>query len=135
MNPTNAVEELLRYSMISGTGLTHIAVAIEDVILSGVQIRAGEAVVSPLIAANRDPGLFSDPDTFDITRPDSDRHLGFGHGIHYCIGAPLARIQLRTAFHHLATRFPTMRSAEDLSELSWSSDLLPRRMKTLQVTW
>ncbi|UUN25297.1 cytochrome P450 [Streptomyces sp. FIT100] len=129
-----AVEEILRHSMTSGTGLTHPTVATEDLTLSGVRIRAGEVVVAPLIAANRDPGRFTEPDTFDITRADAASHLAFGKGIHYCLGAPLARIQLRAAFGRLARRFPAIRRA-DTGDLAWSTDMLPNRIKELTVTW
>ncbi|GGV55753.1 cytochrome P450 [Streptomyces spectabilis] len=129
-----AVEEILRYSMTSGTGLTHAAVATQDVTLSGVRIRAGEAVVCPLIAANRDPSRFTEPDTFDITRTDATSHIAFGKGIHYCLGAPMARIQLRVAFRNLARRFPEIRRT-DTTALTWSIDLLPNRIKELNVTW
>jgi cytochrome P450 len=130
-----AVEEILRFSMVSGTGLTHPTVATEDVTLSGVVIRAGEVVVTPYIAANRDPAQFDDPDIFDITRHDARGHLAFGHGIHYCLGAPLARIQLRVWFRSLVEHFPTLRPAKRLNEPVWSPDLLPNRMKELVVTW
>jgi cytochrome P450 len=130
-----AVEEILRYAMVSGTGLTHVAVAVEDVELSGTVIPAGAAVIFPYIAANRDPAAFHRPDTFDITRTDTGDHLAFGHGIHYCLGAPLGRIQLRVWFRTLATRFPDLRLAADESELSWSTDLLPNRVKELAVAW
>ncbi|MFC5802367.1 cytochrome P450 [Streptomyces formicae] len=129
-----AVEEILRYSMTSGTGLTHPTVACEDVTLSGVRIQAGEVVVSPLIAANRDPSTFTEPNTFDIARTDATSHITFGKGIHYCLGAPLARIQLRVAFGGLARRFPAIRRG-DTTDLTWSTDLLPNRIKELMVTW
>jgi cytochrome P450 len=130
----NAVEEILRYSMISGTGLTHIAVATEDLTLAGVRIRAGESVVTPLIAANRDPQKFTDPDTFDITRSDASSHLAFGHGIHYCLGAPLARLQLRAAFRHLVQGFRGIHEVQT-AEPTWTADMMTNRMTELRVAW
>ncbi|MFI8221262.1 cytochrome P450 [Streptomyces sp. NPDC085932] len=78
--------------MISGTGMTHISVATEDLTLAGIRIRAGESVVTPLIAADRDPRQFNDPNRFDITRKGVSSHVAFGRGIHCRLGAPLARL-------------------------------------------
>ncbi|MEV4075636.1 cytochrome P450 [Nonomuraea fuscirosea] len=100
------VEELLRWLSIvhSGTG----KVTMTDVELSGVRIPAGELVMCALPAANRDPAYISDPDRLDITRGDLG-HVAFGHGVHHCLGAPLARMEMRIAFPALFERFPELR--------------------------
>ncbi|MCV2492045.1 cytochrome P450, partial [Geodermatophilus sp. YIM 151500] len=109
-----AVEEVLRHSgPVHGTKpLT----AAEDVTWHGETIPAG-AIVEPLIAsANRDPGAFPDPDTFDITRSPND-HLEFGSGVHLCLGANLARMETRVALGVLLDRCPGLRLAVDRAEL------------------
>jgi cytochrome P450 len=89
------------------------------------QVRVGDVVIPPysqviisLAAANRDPARFSEPESFDIDRDDGS-HLAFGHGIHHCLGAPLARMEARIAFAALHTRFPAMRLAVNHRALHW----------------
>jgi cytochrome P450 len=97
----NAVEELLRF--VSPVQLTG-RVLVEDVTLSsGPTIPKGHYVLTLLASANRDPGVFSDPDTFDLTRTEN-RHLGFGFGLHHCLGAPLARLETTIALPKLLAR-------------------------------
>jgi pimeloyl-[acyl-carrier protein] synthase len=99
-----AVEELLRYDgPVQRTG----RIAAEDVELAGVGIPAGSLVLGFLGAANRDPGHFPEPDRLDVTR-DEPRHLAFGYGIHYCLGAPLARLEAQVALDALLRRFPEL---------------------------
>ncbi|MEW9551893.1 cytochrome P450 [Nonomuraea sp. NPDC050783] len=100
------VEELLRWLSIvhSGTG----KVTTTEVELSGVRVPAGALVMCALPAANRDPAFISDPDRLDITRGDLG-HVAFGHGVHHCLGAPLARMEMRIAFPALFERFPGLR--------------------------
>jgi cytochrome P450 len=102
-----AVEELMRYLTIAHTGAR---AALADVELADQVIRAGETVCLSLIAANRDPKRFPDPDVLDIRRRAAG-HLGFGHGVHQCLGQQLARIELRVAFPLLLARFPALRLA------------------------
>lgn len=100
----NAVEELIRYD--SPLQLFE-RTATADVEVGGVTVREGQKIAALLGAANRDPGVFADPDTFDITRRDNP-HLGFGAGIHFCVGAPLARVELQTSLATLRSRFPNL---------------------------
>lgn len=103
-----AVEEVLRYDPpVQRTG----RVALVDTELEGVALRRGEYVVTLTGAANRDPAAYDEPGRFDITRSPSVEHLAFSSGIHYCLGAPLARIEATIALGALAERLPTLRRA------------------------
>ena len=101
-----AIEELLRYLSVLHHSIPRITTA--DVEICGVTIPAGELVLASLAAANRDPALLDDPDVLDIHR-DAASHVAFGHGIHHCIGAPLARMEMRIALPALFRRFPAWR--------------------------
>jgi cytochrome P450 len=90
----------------------------EDVPIGDVVIPAYAQVIVSLAAANRDPARYPDPETFDISRTDAS-HLGLGHGIHHCLGAPLARMEGRIALTALHTRFRAMQLAVDPTELRW----------------
>lgn len=103
-----AVEEMLRYD---GPVQRVRRVATADLELGGRQIRAGELVMAFLGSANRDPEAFADPDRFDIARP-APRHLAFGHGIHFCVGATLARLEAPIALRAIVSRFPGLRLQE-----------------------
>jgi cytochrome P450 len=103
----DAVEEFLRYdSPVQGL----IRVARDDAALGGRQLRAGDALIVMIGAANRDPARFPDPDRLDLRREDN-RHLAFGLGPHFCLGAPLARLEAQVAFDALLRRFPSMQLA------------------------
>jgi hypothetical protein len=99
-----AVEELIRYD--SPLQLFE-RTAVSDTEIAGVVVRAGEKIAALLGAANRDPAVFDDPDRFDVARADNP-HLGFGAGIHFCVGAPLARVELQASLHTLLRRFPKL---------------------------
>jgi cytochrome P450 len=111
---SNAVEELLRYLTIGQRGAERVA--LEDVEIGGVHIKAGEQVVAHALAANFDPEFVESPDRFDITRRPS-AHLAFGFGAHQCIGQQLARIELEIVFKTLFERFPTLKLAKPVEEL------------------
>jgi pimeloyl-[acyl-carrier protein] synthase len=96
-----AVEELLRFD--SPVQISQRIVT-EDMELSGRAVRAGDEIVLMLGAANRDPGVFTDPSRLDVTRPDAHRHVAFGGGIHHCLGAALARLEGQVAFAALLSR-------------------------------
>lgn len=101
-----AIEELLRFdSPVQAT----VRVALEDVALAGSTLPAGALVVTVIGAANRDPAVFDEPDRLDIARDAARQHLSFGFGTHFCLGAPLARLEARHAFAGLLTRFPKLR--------------------------
>jgi nocardicin N-oxygenase len=128
-----AVEELLRWITLSTndtTGLPRIAT--EDVTLFGVTIPQGDAVFVSTNSANRDETLFVDPDTLDFSRTDN-AHLAFGYGIHRCLGAPLARIELTTAFEELTRRFPAARLAVAEEDLEWQRADMNHRLVALPV--
>src|SRR5438270_2152965 len=104
----NAVEELLRYDGPVETLAARWA--LEDLTLGGVKIPAGATVMVVVGAANRDPQGFGDPTRLDLRRQHTG-HLAFGHGAHYCLGAPLARIEAQIGLQSLLSRFPDLRLA------------------------
>ncbi|MCQ4207082.1 cytochrome P450 [Streptomyces longispororuber] len=128
-----AVDELLRHiPHRNGVGLPRIAT--EDVEVGGVLIRQGEAVYASYLAANRDPGVFAEPDTVDFDRTGT-AHLSFGHGPHHCIGAMLARMESEVMLAGLLARFPGLRLAGDPAETRWQSKGFIRGPQTLLVSW
>jgi cytochrome P450 len=127
-----AVEELLRYVPITRAGLERVTR--EDVELSGVTIPAGSTVVPLPNAAHFDPRFVPDPLRLDVGR-DPAAHLGFGHGVHHCVGAPLARAELRIALEVLTSRLPDLRLAVDLDQVEWKEGLIVRAPVELPVTW
>ena len=112
-----AIEELVRFT--APVPHATFRVTAEPVTLDGVQIPGHEQVLVCLGSANRDPGRFPAPDVLDIGRSDGP-NLGFGHGIHYCLGAPLARLEARVAFEELLGRHPGLRLAADRDALAWA---------------
>lgn len=106
--------------------------ATEPLTLGGQDIAAGDPVLVVLAAADRDPERFEDPDTLDLARRDN-QHLGYGHGIHYCLGAPLARLEGQTALATLLTRLPDLRLAVEPTDLRWRGGLIMRGLRTLPV--
>ncbi|WP_103381433.1 cytochrome P450 [Pseudonocardia dioxanivorans] len=126
------VEEIMRLGAPGDLGLLRYAHT--DVDVAGVTIRRGDAVILSINAANRDPAAFSDAETFDPGRPEH-AHLGFGHGAHFCIGASLARVELRTVFATLARRLPDLRLARDLDEIGVRVGHITGGVTELPVTW
>ncbi|MEU6251611.1 cytochrome P450 [Streptomyces sp. NPDC047043] len=127
-----AVEELLRYLTVVHIGLRRIAT--EDVEIGAVTIRAGEGVVVALQAANRDPAVFADPDTLDLTR-DAGQHLAFGHGLHHCLGQSLARAELQVALPMLFHRLPGLRLTDPAVEQYAFEGRAIHGVRELPVAW
>jgi cytochrome P450 PksS len=127
-----AVEELLRFSAPVETATERFAR--EDVEIAGVVIPKGDVVLAAIASANRDDRQFKNPDTLDISR-DPNKHLAFGLGIHFCLGASLARLEGQIAINTLLARTHDMRLAVDRSKLRWRSALVLRGLKALPVTF
>jgi cytochrome P450 len=111
-----AIEEVLRYD--APVPHSTFRYAREPVEIGGATIPAGAQVIINLASANRDADRYTDPETLDIDRTDT-RHLAFGHGIHFCLGAPLARMEGQLALHSLFHRFPRLRIAVPFDQLHW----------------
>jgi cytochrome P450 len=128
---TNAIEEFLRYdSSVQMSG----RVALEDVEVGGKKIPKGESVLCLLGSANRDPAIYPDrPDRLDITRPNV-RPLSFGGGIHFCLGAQLARIEAEIAISTLLRRLPELR-LDNAENPEWRPTFVLRGLKALPASW
>jgi cytochrome P450 len=127
-----AVEELLRYD--GPVELATWRYATTALSVGGQPVAAGDPVLVVLAAADRDPARFDAPDTVDLARRDNP-HLGYGHGIHYCLGAPLARLEARTALATVLTRLPDLHLAADPGDLRWRGGLIMRGLRTLPVAF
>ena len=127
-----AVGEMLRAPGKGGGGIPRYAR--DDLEISGILVRAGELVLLDSGAANHDECVFPGPDRFDVNR-SAVTHLTFGHGMRYCIGAPLARIELRAVFTQLIARYPAMRLATSAAELGLNRDTLAGGLAQLPVSW
>ncbi|MDT5281466.1 MAG: hypothetical protein QOJ20_2661 [Mycobacterium sp.] len=127
-----AVEELLRWLSIVHSAIPRITTT--DVEIAGVPIPAGELVFVSLPSGNRDPGFTDSPEVLDIRR-GAPGHLAFGHGVHHCLGAPLARMEMRVAFPALLQRFPTLALAEDFDDVQFRSFHFIYGLKSLEVAW
>jgi cytochrome P450 len=125
-----AVEEVLRFEGPVETATYRYAA--EPLEIGGRAVAAGDPVMIGLDAANRDTARCPDPDRFDIRRAPQG-HLSFGHGIHYCLGAPLARLEAQAALATLLTRLPDLALAVEPSELRWRGGLIMRGLRTLPV--
>jgi cytochrome P450 len=126
----NAVEELLRFAC--PVNISSVRFTREPLELSGTVIPAGERLFVSILSANRDAGQFDNPDALDITRETSG-HLAFGHGIHYCLGAPLARLEIQAVLRALLDRFPGLRLTADPGTLQYRRSTLLHAPATLPV--
>ncbi|MGV2919647.1 cytochrome P450 family protein [Streptomyces alfalfae] len=127
-----AVEEFHRYDGPAPLAIRRFP--LQDVTIAGVTVPAGETVLLCLAAANRDPARFPDPDRFDPAR-DATGHVALGHGIHYCLGAPLARLETETALAALLERFPRLALGVPRGELRWRPSMRTRGLRELPVTF
>ncbi|WP_231158532.1 cytochrome P450 [Streptomyces sp. CNZ748] len=127
----DAIEEVLRYD--SPVNISSPRWAAEPITLNGVTVPAGQPLLISIMSANRDAAHFDDPDRFDIHRDKSGRHLGFGHGIHYCPGAPLARMETLIAVGKLIERFPGLGLAVSSDTLTMRDSLLIHGPASLPV--
>ncbi|MBB4984434.1 MULTISPECIES: cytochrome P450 family protein [Streptomyces] len=127
-----AIEESLRYDGPVETGTFRFTA--EPVTIGDTVIPAGQSVLVGIGALDRDPARFPEPDRFDIRR-DTRGHLAFGHGIHYCLGAPLARLEGRIALRTLLDRFPGLELDPDAGPLDWLPGMLMRGTRQLPVRW
>jgi pimeloyl-[acyl-carrier protein] synthase len=123
-----AIDEILRYD--NPVQITYRS-ALEDAEIKGQLIHKGDLVNSILGSANRDPERFTNPNEFDITRNEG-RHLGFGLGIHYCIGAPLGRLEATIIFETILRRFPNLQLKTE--NLEWQEHPIFRGLKALPVS-
>ncbi|OPF80202.1 cytochrome P450 [Streptomyces antioxidans] len=125
-----AVEELLRFVPL-GMAASFPRYATEDIEVGGTLVRAGEPVLVAVGSANRDALRFDAPGTLNVARP-ATQHLGFGHGVHHCLGAPLARLELQEALGALIERFPELRLAGDVE---WKGQMLVRGPRAMPIGW
>ncbi|WP_030773928.1 cytochrome P450 [Streptomyces sp. NRRL F-2664] len=126
------VEELLR--LTPSTPISFPRVAVEAVPLGSVTVQAGEGVIVSLLHGNRDGKTFAEPELLDPQGHDA-AHLTFGHGVHRCLGAPLARLQLQIVLERLMRRFPTLRPAAGPDAVVWKDGLGTRGLARLLVDW
>ena len=130
----NAVEELLRAATTGGGAGGVPRYARTDFGIGDVSIHAGDLVLLDIAAANHDPVAFTHPERVDIARQEA-AHVAFGHGARYCIGAPLARAELKAVFAQLIPRFPSMHLTVDPAELPTRRDVLAGGLVKLPVSW
>jgi cytochrome P450 len=128
-----AVEELLRFGQLSN-GIPPARITTEEVSLGGVTIPAGEVVLTLNNAANRDPAVFSDPGRLELSR-EAGPHLAFGAGIHHCLGAQLARMELQEALRGLLWRLPGLRLAVPSEQLRFKARMMINSLHELPVSW
>ena len=128
----SAVEELLRFGAPVETATERFAR--EDVELGGVTIRKGELVFAAIASANRDERQFPNPDVLDITR-EPNRHLAFGQGIHFCLGASLARLESQIAINQLLARTSDLRLKVPTDKLVWRGGLVLRSLRRCRCVY
>ena len=124
----NTIDEILRYD---GALYISLRVAIQDFEWQGRHIKTGDRIFLYHLAANRDRRVFTDPDRFDIRRADASHHIAFGYGIHFCLGAPLARLEMEIALPALLAKYPNMTLADTTVE--WKDNLVLRGLRSLRL--
>jgi cytochrome P450 len=127
-----AVEELLRWLSIVQTAIPRFTTT--DVEIAGVPIPQGRLVFASLPSGNRDADFIEDPEILDIGR-GAPGHLAFGHGVHHCLGAPLARMEMRIAFPALLSRFPNLALAEEFADVQFRTWNFIYGLRSLEVSW
>lgn len=127
-----AVEELLRFT--SPVLMSTERYAREDVTVHRATIPRGEMILGVIGSANRDETVFKNPDELDITR-DSNKHLSFGHGIHFCVGAPLARLEAEIAINTILARIPNLHLGVEADSLRWRPSMFLRGLESLPVSF
>ena len=125
----HALEELHRFD---GSSKVMVRIVAEEHERLGVAMEPGQTVFLGVAAANRDPARFPDPDRLVLDRADAGRHLGFGYGLHFCLGAPLARLESQVAIRRLLDRLPDLELAVGPDELRWGATILGRGLSALQ---
>jgi len=125
----NTVEEMLRHD---GALFMSMRVALQSFEWHGKQIEAGHRIFLYHLSANRDPRVFDEPDRFDIRRKDASRHIAFGYGIHFCLGAPLARLEVEVALPALLKRYPDLALADDA--VAWKTNFVLRGPTSLMLS-
>lgn len=126
-----ALEELHRYD---GSSKVMVRIAAVDHERAGASMTAGDTVFLGIASANRDPSVFERPDEIVLDRPNAHKHLGYGYGIHFCLGAPLARLETQIAIGRLMRRIPDLWLATDPSDLEYGATILGRGLRELPVT-
>ncbi|MGI8649586.1 MAG: cytochrome P450 [Rubrobacter sp.] len=128
----NAVEEVLRHdtSVVAWRRLTK-----KPVEIAGVEIPAGERILVLLGSANRDGAVFENPDAFDVRTKNAKKHLSFSQGVHFCLGAPLARLEMKIALQQLTERLPDLRLAPEDQSLTFNSNISFRGPGELYAKW
>ncbi len=129
---TRLVDELVRYVTINHSGLPRAATA--DVEVASQLIRKGDGVLVMLNSGNRDESAFHEPDAFNIHRPEY-HHVGFGHGLHKCLGVHFAQAELQIFFHSLFQRVPSLCLARKVEELPFRHEMVLYGLKELPVSW
>ncbi|GAB3888237.1 hypothetical protein GCM10029964_055560 [Kibdelosporangium lantanae] len=128
----DAIEEMLRYLSVGHGTLPRVVR--KDVVLSDTRISAGSVVLCSLPAANRDPDVVVRPDVLDMTRKQNP-HLAFGHGARRCFGAPLARVEMVSAYQGLFRRFPALRLAVPMDDVEFQTATTAYGVVSLPVSW
>ena len=129
----NLVEEALRY--VSPVQYTFRSSAGDNVLKDGTVVKKGQSIVLMIVGANRDPQIFSDPDTFDIHRENAKRNLAFGYGAHHCLGASLARLEAEAVWKHLLARFPDVTAWKNDGEVIAKRGRVIRGLETLPMSF